>query len=201
MTQKDLTMPRRLNFHLNQSDLSSSWFPSIPQEEARLYLAERARDDAAGGAPGDPQHCQRLWMQQWTQVPGPHLLFWHPHHLRGSLHQPGSPALCYDHHKLVLRASTEAKPQEQSQKHRPPSHWEYRRHKQASQRWVGGQSSYRQAVWILMTWPTADTITKRCFRPLIDIRPQVLFVLYMLSPQMHCFCKHEVEIIRCIFKM
>lgn len=39
---------------------SSSLHPFSPQEEARLHLAERTRDDAAGGAPGDPQHRQGL---------------------------------------------------------------------------------------------------------------------------------------------
>lgn len=106
----------------------SSLYPSSLQEEARLHPAEYQRDDAPGGAPGDPQHCQRLWMQQCPHVQGPRPLFWHPTHLRGALHQPGIPPPCHDRLQLVLRAPPEANPQDKCQKCNTSTCQEYGRH-------------------------------------------------------------------------
>lgn len=110
---------------------SSSLHPSSPQEEARLHPAERTRDDAAGRAPGDPQYRQRLWMYQCPHVPGPRPLFRHPHHLRSALHQPGSPPPRHDRLQLVLRALSEAKPQDKCQERNTSTSGEpqYGRHK------------------------------------------------------------------------
>lgn len=94
----------------------SSLYPSSPQEEARLHPAEHKGDDAAGRAPGDPQHRQRLWVQQCPHVPGPRPLFRHPHHLGGALHQPGSPPPRHDRLQLVHRAPPEANPPDKCQK-------------------------------------------------------------------------------------
>lgn len=93
--------------------LSSFLCPSSPQAEARLHHAEHPRDDAAGGAAGDPQHCQRLSMWQRSDLPGPRPLLRHPHHLGGALHQPGLPPPRHGRHQLVLRAPATAQPQDE----------------------------------------------------------------------------------------
>lgn len=85
---------------------------SFPQEKACFHFAERSGDDAAGRAPRDPQHCQRLWVQQCSRVPGSCALFRRSHHFRGALCQPGSAPPRHDGLQLVLRAPSEAKPQD-----------------------------------------------------------------------------------------
>lgn len=95
---------------------SSSLYPSSPQEEARFHPAQHTWDDAAGGAPGDPQRCPRLWMPKCAHVPGPCPVFRHPHHLRGALHQPGPAAPGHDRHQLVLRAPSATEPKDRCQK-------------------------------------------------------------------------------------
>lgn len=124
---------------------------SFPQEKACFHFAERSGDDAAGRAPRDPQHCQRLWVQQRSRVPGPGALFRRSHHFRGALRQPGSAPPRHDGLQLVLRAPSEAKPQDKECGNSSTcGEPECGRHKQNSQRRVVVAVAVRTATTNLL---------------------------------------------------
>lgn len=127
---------------------SSFPYPSFQQEEARLHPVKCTRDDEAGGAAGDPQHCQRLWMHQCPHMSRSRPFFGYPHHLRGALHQPGSPAVGHERHQLVFRASAETKPEGEWKKRRISTQRgpEYGRKEQNPQRRLSVGANVRRAV-------------------------------------------------------
>lgn len=177
VTQTDVTISQshsrqchtdQMSSKTSLSPLSSSSFayPSSSQEEACFHTAQHSGDDAASGASGDPQHCQRFWMQQCTHVPGPRPLLRHPHHLRGTLHQPGLPPARHDHLQLVLWAPPEAKPPGKWQEQHASTHWEHGGHEQTSEGRLAVGVCVRRAVTDAVKTPMrcTCTLTKDCTR-------------------------------------
>lgn len=98
------------------SDASCLRLPLSAQEEARVGHFEHPGDDAAGGASGDPQHCQghreqrrRQWRWRFgAAVPGPCPVLRGAGHLRGPLPERGPEP--HRPYRLILLHHAEATP-------------------------------------------------------------------------------------------